>query len=282
MPERLEIDVLRTLKAIHDHGGVTSAAQFLSLTQSAVSHKIRRLEQHIGCQLLRRKPGQGLLTGDGERLVAYAEKIISIHDEALSGINKVDMKGRIRLGLTEELVTAGLARILGQFGRLYPGVRVKTEVHQSLDLARLLERSKIDMVVMQIFDSEIQKDDQVWKKAGRLVWAKSIDYQLPDEARIPFIAFDQNCFYRQWATREFAGSGRQLDVVLECASNEGICSAVSAGMGVALIAERHLQADMVEVNILKPPPISFVIRTKGPEPSAPVVALRDSILKGTL
>ena len=281
MPERLEIDVLKTLKAIHDHGGVTSAAQALSLTQSAVSHKIRRLEQHIDCQLLRRKAGQGLLTADGERLVAYAEKIISIHDEALSGINKVELKGRIRLGLTEELVTTELARVLGQFSRLYPGVRVKTEVHQSLELVQLLERSKLDMAVMQMFDSDTRQTDQVWKRI-RLVWASSVDYRFPDESRIPFIAFDQNCFYRQWATREFAGADRQLDVVLECASNEGVCSAVSAGMGVALIAEHHLRSDMVAIDILQPPPVSFVIRTARPEPSPSVLALRESIAKEAL
>ena len=72
MTERLDIDVLRTLKAIQDHGGVTRAADHLSLTQSAVSHKIRRFEHVIGCQLLRRKPGKGLFTVDGKQLLAYA------------------------------------------------------------------------------------------------------------------------------------------------------------------------------------------------------------------
>ena len=88
MADRLDIDMLRTLKAIHDHGGVTRAAEQLSLSQSAVSHKIRRFEDGIGCQLLRRKPGQELFTSDGKHLVSYAEKIISIHDEALLEINK--------------------------------------------------------------------------------------------------------------------------------------------------------------------------------------------------
>ena len=45
MSNRLEIDVLRALKAVHDMGGVSRAAETLSLSQSAVSHKIRRLEK---------------------------------------------------------------------------------------------------------------------------------------------------------------------------------------------------------------------------------------------
>ncbi|MCP6156760.1 LysR family transcriptional regulator, partial [Klebsiella pneumoniae] len=44
MIARLEIDALRALRAIRQHGGITRAAQALGLTQSAVSHKIKRLE----------------------------------------------------------------------------------------------------------------------------------------------------------------------------------------------------------------------------------------------
>ena len=71
-----------------------------------------------------------------------------------------------------------------------------------------------------------------------------VDFEMPADGRIPFIAFDQNCFYRQWAAKELAGSDKKLDVVLECASNEGVTAAILAGMGVALIAERHLHPGM--------------------------------------
>ena len=222
MSERLDIDVLRTLKAIHDYGGVTKAANHLSLTQSAVSHKIRRFEHNIGCQVLRRKPGSGLFTDDGEHLVAYAEKIILIHDEALLGINKPVLKGRVRLGITEEMVTAGLSHVLGRFSRLYPDVKVKTRVDQSLVLNDQLNDSSLDMVVMQVFKHEVNPNDLVLRE-DYLIWVKSVDYEFVDGKHPPFIAFDQNCFYRQWAEKEFSASKQQLDVILECASNEGVC-----------------------------------------------------------
>ncbi|MCP4766101.1 MAG: hypothetical protein GY875_07500 [Gammaproteobacteria bacterium] len=95
---------------------------------------------------------------------------------------------------------------------------------------------------------------------------------------MPFIAFDQNCFYRQWASKELANSSQRLDVVLECASNEGVCSAVSAGMGVALIAKRHIRSDMEKVSIIEPPNIVFVVRTGNTERSNHLSVLRDDIL----
>lgn len=278
MPERMDIDVLRTLKAIHDYGGVTRAAEQLSLTQSAVSHKIRRFEDSLGCRLLRRKPGAGLFTQDGKHLLTYAEKILSIHDEALQGIKKPELKGRIRLGITEELVSAGFSAVLARFGRLYPGVRVTTRVEQSLVLDEMLAESALDMVVMQVFEHAVRPADQMLQK-DRLLWVKSIDYVIDDPGRIPFIAFDQNCFYRQWAAREFAGSEQILDVILECASNEGVCSAVSAGMGLALIAERHLRSDMEIVELRQPPAIAFVVRIGPQTVVAPVEALRDDVVR---
>lgn len=54
---RLEIDSLRALSAIRKHGGITKAAVVLGLSQSAVSHKIKRLEISLDCELLGRKPG---------------------------------------------------------------------------------------------------------------------------------------------------------------------------------------------------------------------------------
>ena len=183
MPDRMDIDLLRTLKAIQDHGGVTRAAEHLALTQSAVSHKIRRFENNLGCRLLRRKPGAGLLTPDGRHLLRYAEKILTMHDEALQGINRPALSGRVRLGITEELVTAGLAAVLARFRRLYADVRVTAQVEQSLILADWLNDSALDMAVMQVFAHEVKPDDQIlW--TDQLVWVKSVDYPIVGDAGV--------------------------------------------------------------------------------------------------
>ncbi len=276
MADRLEIDLLRTLKAIHDYRGVTKAAEHLCLSQSAVSHKIRRFEQSIGCQLLRRKPGQELLTSDGKHLVTYAEKIISMHDEALLGINRPSFSGQIHLGITEELINTKLSEVLGRFGRLYPDVRIKTLVEHSLVLEEMLAKSSLDMIVMQIFQQDVQSDDLVLQH-DRLHWVKSVEHDLNYDQGIPFIAFDRDCFYRQWAEQVLRHSDQKLDVVIECASNQGVSNAILAGMGVAILAERHIQSGMEIIQIEQPPDIAFVIRANKEQPAKPMLALRDDI-----
>ena len=59
-PEKLDISALRALLAIAEHGGVTRAADHLALSPSAVSHKIRRLEETLHCSLLTRRLRTGL------------------------------------------------------------------------------------------------------------------------------------------------------------------------------------------------------------------------------
>jgi DNA-binding transcriptional LysR family regulator len=80
---RLEIDALRALCAIRHHGGITRAAAALGLSQPAVSHKIKRLEVTLDCELLGRKSGRPIFTAAGEDLLDYAGRILGPHDEAL-------------------------------------------------------------------------------------------------------------------------------------------------------------------------------------------------------
>lgn len=261
MGARLEIDALKTLTAIAELGGVTRAAERLSLTQSAVSHKIRRLEESIDCQLLRREPKAPLLTDEGYKLLAYAERIVVLHDEALSLIGRTALDGKIRLGITEETTNAGLAKVLARFQRFYPKVSIRTHVSQSLLLARQVEAHEIDLAVMQVFSSERRPDD-ILLGPDKLVWAGNLEREIERDKPVPFISFDQDCFYRRWVFQQADETARPIETVLECSSLEGVCSAVMAGLGVTVLSHRHLRQGMRDLTGLlpEPPEISYVVR----------------------
>ncbi|MGB0900539.1 LysR family transcriptional regulator [Halocynthiibacter sp.] len=267
--QRLDIDALRTLCAIDDHGGVTRASDHLSLSQSAVSHKIKRLETGIDCRLLSRRPGAPLFTDDGQRLLTYARRILSLHDEALSSLSKRPLSGKIRLGMTEDITSSDLSHILGRFTRLHPSVSVRTHVRQSLVLAAELERGEIDLAMMQIFEKDIRKGDQLLYK-DRLHWVKSPDFQ-PDMTRsLPFLSYDANCFYKNHAMERPPESG--LTITLECASSSGIRSAVQAGLGVALLPAAYLSPEMeiLQEGFPPAPDLAYILRQprNAPSPAA--------------
>jgi DNA-binding transcriptional LysR family regulator len=263
MAERLDIEGLRALLAIATHGGVTRAAEHLALSQPAVSHKIKRLETALDCDLLARRAGGPLFTEAGERLLDYAQRMMDLHDEALAALGKKTLAGTIRLGMTEDTTGGDVARILGRFTRLHPATRVRTRISQSLTLNDWLAAGEIDIAVMQIFRHDVRPDDLVLYQ-DQLHWIKSHDLQLDLKAPVPFLAFDSNCFYKHWANAEGAQAGHRFEAVLECPSAAGILSSVRSGLGVALMNGLHLSPDMevIEGIFPDPPPIAYVVRTR--------------------
>lgn len=280
MNHRLDIDALQALCAIEDFGGVTRASERLALSQSAVSHKIKRMENSIDCKLLTRRAGAPLLTTDGQRLVAYARRILSLHDEALLSLSKQPLTGNIRLGMTEDTTSSDLSRILGRFTRLHPDVSVRTHVRQSRVLEEELERNEIDLAVMQIFKHRLRPADMALYD-DRLHWVKAQDLALDFDRALPFLAYDDNCFYKHWAMDAELMSGTGLETVLECASSAGIVSAIQAGLGIALLPEQYLTNEMqiIEDRLPKPPNVTFIIRQCSKSRSKPVTALANEIAR---
>lgn len=261
MAKRLEIDALRTIVAIDTQGGVTRAADHLSLSQSAVSHKIKRLEQTLDCTLLARGSGTSLFTDAGERLLEYARRMIDLQDETIASLRQMKLQGAIQIGMTEDTTSSGLARILGRFSRLYPDVNVRTRINQSLTLATQLENSVIDVAVMQIFKKELQPDDIVLYE-DTLHWVKSKELILKLEDPIPFLAFDDKCFYKHWAEEKGQSNGHVFNTVFECPSATGILAAAKSGMGVAILNDLHISPELEIITDIfpSPPEIIYVVR----------------------
>ncbi|MFQ6163099.1 LysR family transcriptional regulator [Sinorhizobium meliloti] len=258
---RLEIDALRALWAIRHHGGITRAAEALGLSQSAVSHKVKRLETSLDCDLLGRKPGGAMFTAAGEDLLDYAGRILGLHDEALLSLSKTSLKGRIALGLTEDTACSDLARILARFRRLHPHVAVRTKVRMSLVLRAMLDRGELEAAILQIFAHEVRPTDIVLFRE-ELHWVKHPELSLPQQGPIPFLSFDDECFYRRWALDIGQDGGVVLETVFECASAAGIVAAVNSAMGVALLSGRHLRPEMqiVSEHLPAPPALAYVVR----------------------
>ena len=76
MKMHIEFRHLRTIKAIHEHGGVARAADILNITQSALSHQIKGLEDQAGVELFVRRSKPMRLSAAGLRLLRAAERVL--------------------------------------------------------------------------------------------------------------------------------------------------------------------------------------------------------------
>src|SRR5918996_224149 len=98
----LDLDLLRSFVSVIDAGGFTRAGERVHRTQSTVSQQIRRLEQTFGQPLLHRDGKRISPTEEGERLLAYARRILALAAEARDVVARPASGGVARLGVSDD------------------------------------------------------------------------------------------------------------------------------------------------------------------------------------
>ena len=186
------------------------------------------------------------------------------------------LKGRLKIGTTEDITSSGIARILGQFTRLYPAVTVNVQVSQSLSLIRRLDSNQLDLVIMQVFEHD-KLDSDIVLDVDTLHWVSALEAKYDRQDLIPFIAFDKNCIYRNWVMECAKNSGLNIQTVLECPSIEGVCSGVESGLGVSILNQGNLRPGITKLN-MGLPNIAYVIRSGERANPNLVEALTETVL----
>src|SRR6476620_9104699 len=115
----------RQLRAFHTlarTGSFTRAAKELFLSQSAVSHAMKALEQEVGCRLLDRVGKKVALTQAGEQLLHHAEKILNEMQLARTALEHLGKWGqaRLRIGASSTACRYILPPVLSEFKNDYP------------------------------------------------------------------------------------------------------------------------------------------------------------------
>jgi DNA-binding transcriptional LysR family regulator len=146
--------LLRSFVAVVDCGNFTRAAERLHLTQSTVSQQIRRLEDALACQLLDRDQRRVVATTEGERLLAYARRILALHEEAAEVLISQQSDGVLRLGVPEDFAAERLMPLLSSFVQAYPRVRLEVTSGLGPELQRQYRAGEFDLLlVKQMGDS---------------------------------------------------------------------------------------------------------------------------------
>lgn len=145
----MNTELLRTFLEIAKTRHFGKAAENLYLTQSAVSFRIRQLEETIGVKLFMRQRNNILLTPSGERLVAHAENILASWQLALQDIGVCEARHfQLTLGGTSNLWDTYLQSMLPKLAAGFPGLYMRTEINTSQDLVRALLGGRLDIAVI--------------------------------------------------------------------------------------------------------------------------------------
>ncbi len=131
-------EAMRVYVRVVEREGISRAAKDLDLGQPAVSERIDRLEQHLGCRLLMRSTRAFKCTSEGEIFYEWSKKALDAVERAVAEVsqNKQVLKGLVRIAAPHSLGDAVLPKVV---------TRVH-EVHPDLNIDLVLNDSIVDLV----------------------------------------------------------------------------------------------------------------------------------------
>lgn len=240
---QLDVESLRTFATVLDLGGMTRAAEALDMSQSAVSWKIKRLEERVGRDLLVREGRTLRASRDGRELLGYARTIVDTHDEAVARLESSELTGTVKLGATEEISAARMCDVLARFNRIHAGATIEFVVDRSVRLDAMLRRGELDVAVLQVLPDECRTTDTIlWR--DHLVWVCAPDWTY-DVGTVPLITFGDAGFYRPLAERALRQAGIDFTVSFSGPSAASVIGAAEAGLGVAVLTSASVEGDVV-------------------------------------
>ncbi len=145
----IEFRHLRTIKAIHDSGGLARAADQLNITQSALSHQIKGIEDQAGVELFVRRSKPLKLSAAGMRLLVAAENIlpqVAALELEFEGLI-AGKSGRLHIAIECHACFEWLFPVLEGFRKAWPDVDVDIRPGLAFDALPALRKEEVDLVV---------------------------------------------------------------------------------------------------------------------------------------
>ena len=229
----LDITTLRSFVAVADHGGVTRAAGFLHLTQSAVSMQLKRLEELLGLELLDRSGRTIALTASGEQLLAYARRMVDLNDEVISKLTDQAFEGEVVLGVPHDIVYPAIPRVLQRFNADFPRVRVQLVSSYTLQLKEMFRRGECDVILT----TEASAPDGGETVAELpLRWIGAPGGSAWRRRPIP-LALGRRCMFRPQVISALDAAGIPWELSVETENDRTIEATVSADLAVHAMLE---------------------------------------------
>lgn len=243
MARTLDLTALRSFVAVADSGGVTRAAGFLNLTQSAVSMQLKRLEEGLGLLLFTRGPRRLTLTPEGEQLMIYARKMLALNDEAMGRLTSDAYEGEIRLGVPHDIVYPAIPGILKRLAARYPRVRVNLVSSFTLLLREQFGRGTLDIIVT----TEDRAGPGGEMLASRdLVWVGAEEGSIWQRRPLR-LGFKETCIFRPTVQAKLDAAGIAWEMAYDGESEQAIEATVAADLAVSARLNGSLPVGMAPI-----------------------------------
>ncbi len=250
---------LRILKAVATEKNFTKAANLLHLSQPSLSKQIKTLEKNLDILLINRENNKISLTENGKVFLQYSERILALCEESCRAL--MDLKngerGNLTVGASQTIGIYLLPRILALFAQNYPQINLKVQVNSTRIIAKNVVNREIDLAVV---GGEIPKDfkknllvEKFVDDEFSLIIAESHPFATKqtitkeDLYHLNFITLNSNSTIRKFIDNILIQNQieiKQLKIIMQLNSIEGIKTAVSLGLGVAFVSSSAIEKEL--------------------------------------
>lgn len=232
-------------------GSFTAASERLHSTQSAISMRIRDLEEALGQELFDRTARAARLTAKGQELVGYAERVMELMAEIKARIgDPTIVSGIVRVGVTEYVALTWLPDLVRELNARYPRVTLEMNVDLTLSLLEKLRGGEIDLALLP---GPIAQPGLRNISLGlvEFAWMASPALKIPDRSLTPrdldnwpilTLSKTSNLYavLERWF-EESGAVGRRTDT---CNSLSVLASWTIAGLGIGYLPVAHFGRDI--------------------------------------
>jgi len=244
MAHDLDVRLLRMFATLARVGSYTRTASILHLTQSAISHGMKRLEDQLDCKLIYRKGKTTHLTPDGRHFLGQILRVLDGLDRAAESMsNRAESRGKLSVLLSASMSHAILASVLREYRESFPDISIVVRLEDTPRAIEEIEEGRSDLaIVVTNHLPKGLKAHPLMSDRLRLFfspihpWAKKDRVTAADIGREHMLLYQRNSVtFRQ--TEDFLlRSGLHLSSYVEIPSMEIMKQLTRLGHGVALMA----------------------------------------------
>lgn len=238
----LDMEAVQAFVTIADFQSFTKAAEALGTTQGAISVRLKRLEERLGCKLIERTPRLVRLSAQGAVFLNAACDFIAAHDRAVTALSAE--RRRFRLGIAEHVAGPEIPTLLARLNERDPALTIEVRLENSRTLLDAFDRGELDAVIVRQEDDRRDGEDLGPEHFG---WFAAQGFNQRSGEPLRLAALAPCCGVRDIATRALSDAGIEWTEVFVGGGHAAVVAAVSAGLAVAAFSCRLAPADTIEV-----------------------------------
>lgn len=240
----LDIEAVQAFVLVADFSSFTRAGEAMDSSQSAVSLKIKRLEEKLGRRLLERTPRQVSLTLAGNAFLESARALVAAHQAALSAFDEQKQR-KLAIGASPHIIGTELPVLLERMHRGNPSVTLELHIGASGDMFTAYEQGKVDAAFVLKHDNRRQSGKFLFKEEFGWMAAPHFEHVPGKPLRLATEAAP--CGVRAMALSCLDKAGIAWVEVFVGGGIATIGAAVSAGFAMAALGKRVAPAGSVDM-----------------------------------